>query len=302
MIKWQKRGLIFEPNDQAEWLKSHAWMPTPVDLGDGFFKIYFAGRNSQNLSQIGAFTIHIDKPGIIHDFTADPIIKLGALGTFDDSAVMPSQIFQDRDEQRLFYVGWMQGKRVPFYAMIGEARSIDGGNTFQKTFRVPYLPRNEIDPLFMAASFILKTKDNYKMWYTTNTAWREINGETLPKYHIKYAESEDGTNWARAGQIAIDFKSDEEYAISRPWVIEKNGLYKMWYSYRGDSYRIGYAESDDGVKWIRQDDKAGITVSDQGFDSEMIEYAAVIKHKDQHLMFYNGNNFGFGGIGLAMEE
>jgi hypothetical protein len=34
----------------------------------------------------------------------------------------------------------------------------------------------------------------------------------------------------------------------------------------------------------------------------MIEYAAVIKHKDQHLMFYNGNNFGFGGIGLAMEE
>ena len=302
MIKWQKRGLIFEPNNYVDWLKTHAWVPTPVDLGGGYFKIYFAGRNDQNLSQIGAFTIHIDLPTKIQGFSLNPVLELGPLGAFDDSAVIPSQIFLDNGEQRLLYVGWMQGKRVPFYAMIGEARSKDGGNTFQKTSQVPYLHRNDIDPLFMAASFILKIKDGYKMWYTTNTEWRHIAGKNIPKYHIKYAESGDGLNWQRTGQIAIDFASDDEYAISRPWVLKENGIYRMWYSYRGDSYRIGYAESDNGINWVRMDDKVGISVSKQGFDSEMIEYASVIKYKGQHIMFYNGNNYGFDGIALATEE
>jgi hypothetical protein len=34
----------------------------------------------------------------------------------------------------------------------------------------------------------------------------------------------------------------------------------------------------------------------------MIEYAAVVRYKDRHFMFYNGNNYGADGIGLAVEE
>jgi len=34
----------------------------------------------------------------------------------------------------------------------------------------------------------------------------------------------------------------------------------------------------------------------------MIEYAAVVKHNGRHFMFYNGNNYGYDGIGLAVEE
>lgn len=302
MIKWKKRGLIFEPKDYANWLKTHAWVPTPEDLGDGNVKIYFAGRNAQNFSQVGAFTININEPKKILDFSSEPILKLGQLGTFDDSAIIPSQIIKDNNEKKMLYVGWMQGNRVPFYAMIGQAISSDGGRTYKKSSLAPYLSRNDIDPFFMAAAFILKTFNGYKMWYTTNTAWRKVKDETLPKYHIKYAHSNDGKNWIREGNIAINFKSDDEYAISRPWVLKENGKYKMWYSYRGDYYQIGYAESEDGILWERMDDKVGITVSDQGFDSQMIEYATVIKHKGQHIMFYNGNNFGFDGIGLAIEE
>jgi hypothetical protein len=32
-----------------------------------------------------------------------------------------------------------------------------------------------------------------------------------------------------------------------------------------------------------------------------MEYAAVVKYEDRHFMFYNGNNYGFDGIGLAVE-
>jgi hypothetical protein len=73
----------------------------------------------------------------------------------------------------------------------------------------------------------------------------------------------------------------------------------MWYSYRGSSYRIGYAESDDGVAWVRKDEEAGIDVSPDGWDSEMIEYPCVFDHAGSRYMLYNGNGYGATGIGLA---
>ena len=45
-----------------------------------------------------------------------------------------------------------------------------------------------------------------------------------------------------------------------------------------------------------------VFLSKAGFDSQMLEYAAVIKHQDSYFMFYNGNNYGFDGIGLAVSE
>ena len=102
--------------------------------------------------------------------------------------------------------------------------------------------------------------------------------------------------------MCIDFKSKEEYAISRPCVIKEDGIYKMWYSYRGgsDTYRIGYAESADGIHWGRKDEEAGIDVSESGWDSEMIEYPFVLEHKGKKYMLYNGNSYGKTGFGYAI--
>jgi hypothetical protein len=76
----------------------------------------------------------------------------------------------------------------------------------------------------------------------------------------------------------------------------------MWFAHKGDAYRLGYAESADGLTWRRDDVRAGLTVSDSGWDAEMVEYAAVIQHGGRELMFYNGNNYGYDGIGLAVSE
>jgi hypothetical protein len=76
----------------------------------------------------------------------------------------------------------------------------------------------------------------------------------------------------------------------------------MWYSYRGDAYKIGYAESCDGKKWERLDAQVGITTSASGWDSEMIEYPFVFDHKGHRYMLYNGNDYGRTGFGLAILE
>jgi hypothetical protein len=76
----------------------------------------------------------------------------------------------------------------------------------------------------------------------------------------------------------------------------------MWYSRRGESYRIGYAESADGLSWERRDAEAGIDVSSAGWDAEMICYPFVFDAEGERWMLYNGNGYGASGIGLAVLE
>ena len=97
----------------------------------------------------------------------------------------------------------------------------------------------------------------------------------------------------------VDLKINENAWQDHLWfsivVFGKCGLTKEHY------YRIGYAESADGIKWDRKDN-TNISVSKSGFDSKMMEYASVIKYKNKYIMFYNGNNYGFDGIGLAVSK
>src|SRR5690606_19985360 len=105
---------------------------------------------------------------------------------------------------------------------------------------------------------------------------------------IKYAESSDGIRWRRTGRVVLGLEHPNEFALSKPFVLKDPDRYRMWYSYRGreniDTYRIGYAESVDGFSWTRLDDQAGIDVSIDGWDSEMICYPFVFDHDGRRYM------------------
>jgi predicted GH43/DUF377 family glycosyl hydrolase len=105
--------------------------------------------------------------------------------------------------------------------------------------------------------------------------------------------------------------SRRDDAIARPGVLAEGGTYRMWYSYRGSvdfrtdkrhAYRIGYAQSDDGVRWERMDEEVGIDRSESGWDSHMIEYAFIYDHAGKKFMLYNGDEFGETGFGYAVLE
>jgi hypothetical protein len=81
----------------------------------------------------------------------------------------------------------------------------------------------------------------------------------------------------------------------------------MWYTFRAQptvaTYRIGYAESPDGIAWERMDHlMKQFDVSDSGWDSEMLSYGRVLKHNGIIYMLYNGNGYGKTGFGLAVLE
>jgi len=70
----------------------------------------------------------------------------------------------------------------------------------------------------------------------------------------------------------------------------------------GATYRMGYATSRDLATWVREDARAGIEPSPEGWDSQMIAYPNVIQVGDRCYMFYNGNGFGQSGFGVAVLE
>ena len=80
--------------------------------------------------------------------------------------------------------------------------------------------------------------------------------------------------------------------------------YRYSLNYRGKEggYRIGYASSDDMETWIRDDTKAGIDISEEGWDDEMISYPHIFELDGKIFMFYLGNQVGKYGFGLAELE
>ena len=303
-MKWRKMCLIFEPKGQFDWLITHAMLPFADKINEDIYRIYFCGRNSQNMSQVGYIEININMPNDLLYITKKPVLELGPLGCFDDSGVFPSWIVDYKGKKYMYYIGWMQGKRVPYYASLGLATSRDGGKTFEKYSKAPILERNDIDPYGTGSACVVIENGLWRMWYLSWVKWVVENERPKPYYHLKYAESEDGIHWERKGIVCIDFKYEGETRIARPCVIKEDGIYKMWYCYAIGSggYRIGYAESEDGIRWERKDEEAGIDVSESGWDSEMICYPFVFEHKGRKYMLYNGNEYGKTGFGYAILE
>ena len=63
--------------------------------------------------------------------------------------------------------------------------------------------------------------------------------------------------------------------------------------------RSWYARSTDLMHWQRDDARAGIDVSDTGWDSEMVSYPHVFELDGTTWMMYLGNQVGRHGFGLA---
>ena len=299
-MNWAKQGLIFQPDNNLWWSQSHAMIPSPFKLKDNLYRIYYSGRNSQNQSHIGWFDCELGSTVKIIDKSHEPILKPGKLGCFDDNGVTPSCVIQlPNGDIALYYIGWNPGSTVRMHLFGGLAISKDKGKTFTRWSEAPILERTKTDPYLNTAPWVVKCKDGFRMYYVSGHEW--VNKD-LPRYNIKTAFSEDGIQFERAGDICINFKDAEENALARPYVIYDNGIWKMWFSYKGEAYQIGYATSKDGINWHRSIEGPELSTTENCFDSDMVEYAAVIKHKEQYYMFYNGNNYGYDGIGLAISR
>lgn len=290
-----------EPPDQS-WFRSHAALPVIAAAGPAGWDVLFSARDADGRSHVasGLLTgVSTGRP--VLSVAPSPVLRPGELGAFDDSGVTTSCVVQSGDRRFLYYTGWSRGVTVPFYLFAGLAVS-EGGGPFQRVSAAPILERCAVDPFLTASPWVVIEQGVWRMWYVSAARWEPAPGGPRHYYHIRYAESVDGIAWRRDGRVCIDFASPAEYAFGRPCVVRDGDVYRMWYSVRGAAYRIGYAESRDGLQWTRMDEAAGIDVSSSGWDAEMIAYPVVVADGGREYMLYNGNDYGRTGIGLAVRD
>jgi len=313
MFNWIKKGRVFIPQEvkDRDWLKDFAQAPA-VLIFEKFIRVYFACRplpdeNGQYVSYSGYVDLNRTNLFEIISVAKQPILSLGKRGTFDEFGTYPTSIIRKDKEIWAYYAGWTRCESVPFNVAIGLAISTNEGETFEKIGDGPILSYSLNEPFILSGPKIRKFNNTYYLFYISGSNWLENNGKPEPVYKIRMATSADGLNWVKADKNLIGNSIDENEAQASPDVIFKNGKYHMFFCYRHGlgyrgkekGYRIGYAVSTDLVNWTRQDDKVGIDVSEEGWDSEMISYPHVFELDNKIYMFYLGNQVGKNGFGLA---
>lgn len=314
MFEWKKLGKAFSPQsvEGRSWLKEFAQAPA-VLIFEKFIRVYFSCRPPAD--QDGQYVsysayVDLDRSDLfkVLRVSEQPILGLGGLGEFDEFGTYPVSVIRHADEIRAYYAGWTRCESVPFNVAIGMATSHDGGCTFVKAGNGPVLSYSRNEPFVLSGPKIRRFNDTWYLWYIAGRKWKNVDGRAEPVYKIRMASSSDGIHWIKADKDLIESRIEEDEAQASPDVFYANGKYHMFFSYRYSShyrgkekgYRIGYAYSMNLTDWVRDDSLAGIDVSDEGWDSEMISYPHVFELDGKTYMAYLGNQVGRGGFGLAV--
>jgi predicted GH43/DUF377 family glycosyl hydrolase len=308
-MKWIKKGHIFKAEKQYEWMNSHAQCPTVMVMDDRI-RIFFSSRLEDQQSLPTFIDVKKYNPKQIIAINPNPVLERGRKGTFDENGIIPSCCIWKDSLLYLYYSGWSQCKNVPYKNFTGLAISNNKGLSFTRHSEAPVFTLNQHNPLSATSPFIIRKDDKFIAIYSTGINWVEINGRLEHTYLLTSAFSNDAVNWETTGK-KLFFAENEFVAHCKPTIIKHNDIYHMWFSKRGShnfrqsgdtAYRIGYAFSTDLINWTRDDAKAGISVSEEGWDSEMICYPHIVEVGQRYLMFYNGNGFGKSGFGYAELE
>lgn len=315
MLKWQKIGKIFDPAEHKLPLGCLEYAQSPQALEfEHYVRVYFSTRQKDGVS--GKYLSHIafvdfDKNlRRVIGVSKQSVIPLGDRGCFDEHGIFPINLLRKENLIIAYTCGWSRRVSVPVETAIGIAYSTDGGETFCKQGKGPILTASLHEPVLVGDPFVMYHQETFHMWYIYGLPWMPVAGPegTARVYKIGYATSLDGINWKRSGRQIIDDRLGQYECQALPTVIEVGGGYHMYFCYREPtdfrtnklrSYRLGYAYSRDLANWVRDDSAAGIELSAQGWDSEMMCYPHLFRCGANIHLLYNGNEFGRSGFGLA---
>jgi len=302
-MRWEKRGLIFSPNGNFDWMDNSVLTPTPFLINEETVRVFGCFRDKDGVGRIGYIDLSAKNPSEIIEISEKPVIELGQDGCYDDNGMVLGDVIRVKDKVYMYYVAFHLPKKVKHVSYSGLAISDDGGYTFKKLKQTPVLERSEEGLWGRCIHSVIydETKDIFRVWYSVVYGWEVINNIPYPAYDIKYIESKDGIHFPDEGIQCIKC-NENEYRIGRPRVrIHSNGKYEMRYTsdtYKKE-YKAGYAESDDGINWTRKDELGWLTTSEKGWDSEMACYPVILDTKYGTYMFYDGNGMGHDGFGYA---
>lgn len=310
---WRNEGLLFDTRSQGAWSKTWLYAQAPQALEfAGSRRIYFTARRRDQSGQWVSQPFFVPVIGQNSGFLgapSAPLLGLGETGCFDEHGIFPFSPVLVDDEVWAFTTGWQRRISVPVETGIGLTVSSDG-SSFRRHGLGPVLTRSANEPFLVCDGFVRRVGEYFLMWYSFGTAWLSSDSETEPQrvYKIGVAKSTDGVAWhPSGGQQAIPDRRGPLECQALPSVVVLGDRLIMAYCFRDAigfrsnpdrSYRIGFAESLDGLSWSLLD-QSDWEVPRADFDSQMQAYPGLFQDGESLLLLYNGNDFGRDGFGVA---
>jgi hypothetical protein len=312
-MTWSNKGLIFRCSDykiDGEEIL-FAQSPQPVVLEDRI-RVFFCTRVRDSP------TTWISRPAFV-DFSHDlqwvlespQLVKISppALGSFDEHGIFPFHPHLSDGAFLAYSTGWSRRQSVDVETGIGMLQSFDQGLSFERVGNGPVLTASLHEPYLVCDPWVVRDGSNWTMWYLFGTEWDDSLDSEDPQrvYKIGKAQSLDGRQWVGSnGQASIPDVLGPKEAQALPSVRHKAGKYEMVFCYRphrgfripgNASYNLGFASSVDGDTWYRDDRRVDFPLQD--FDSQMRCYPSWFTLGESDFIWYNGNEFGKFGFGLA---
>jgi hypothetical protein len=315
MIK-TRLGKIFDPAEHrlAQGCNEFAQSPQTLEFDD-FTRVYFSTRAVDSVGV--TFLSHIAFVDMTKTFSsvlrvsANPVLALGELGSFDEHGIFPMSVLRNQGQVWGYTCGWNRRVSVSVDTAIGLVVSDDQGQTFHRLGPGPILGPSLHEPFLVGDGFVIKAGAKFHMWYIFGQRWKRETPDAAPDrvYKIGHATSADGVDWLKKDGVQIlpdRLGIDECQAL--PSVIAYGGRYHMVFCYRAvhgfrddpaKAYKIGYACSADLVTWQRDDDALGLSGQPGTWDADMQCYPHLTVSGGVPYLLYNGNAFGRQGFGAV---
>ena len=230
------------------------------------------------------------------------VLQAGATGAFDAGGVLSPAVLQvSPSDWYMYYVGYdptrMRGAIKTH--QIGLAKSTDGGHSWTRVSTEPVIglgPDGACDGATCSSNTVLKVGQHWYNWYTGISQVPYLASVCL-------ATSSDGIHWEKHPNNPVlgynPYVTSDAFMVATPQVLYEEGVFKMWYNSKGfdgakttpGDYRIGYAESLDGIHWDRCAKLPVLGASGNGWDSQMAEYPEVQNLSGRYYMWYCGNRY-----------
>jgi hypothetical protein len=146
------------------------------------------------------------------------------------------------------------------------------------------------------------------MYYTLAVGTKSADPRIDQEKHCAVCHSVDGRRWTDHRLILsprLDV-SNEDIAVAAPYAWRDDDLYRMLYcgiGTRWGYYSISEAVSADGYRWHRGLGDQNLSLApepDHEWESQMVEYPALLDQGESLRLFYCGNGYGATGIGTAV--
>jgi len=281
------------PYDLGEW--DEKVYPGPVIKDGSIYKMWYAA------SLAGQYAIgYATSPDGINwtKYASNPVFEKGVASSWDESRVtFPSVIKEDST-----YKMWYEGSNSADVRQIGYATSTDGINWTRYVSNPVVTPSQSWCNLDVSNPSVIKDGSTYKMWFGG-----AYSGDVD---RIGYATSSDGTSWSMYGGNPVvpvgGGGAWDDRHIHWPFVIKEDSTYKMWYGgYDGTGitgYKIGYAESSDGITWSKDSNNPMFGGEAGTLCSQYAYGQSVLRDGESFQMWFGGSDGTYNQVGYFSLE